>query len=93
MTKRREAETISVRDANQGFSRLIARVERGARFIVTKNRRVVARIEPAAGEDGSVDAQRRAAIERLDRLMRDARRSQGGWTFKGGRDELHDRSA
>ncbi len=85
------AERISVRDANQGFSRLISRVERGERFIVTKNNRVVARIEPARLEDGSHEGRRQAAADRLERLMSGERRSADGWTFGGKRDDLHDR--
>jgi len=95
MTKRaggRKGRTISVRDANQGFSRLIARVERGERFIVTKNNREVARIEPIGAGDSDAQARRNAALERLQRFMSEPRRSADGWTFKGRREELHDRS-
>ena len=91
-TEKKKVEHVSVRDANQGFSQLISRVERGARFIVTKNKRAVARIEPVDGDDRSAEARRTAASERLERLMESGRRSSDGWTFGGKRDDLHDRS-
>ena len=85
-------ERISVREANQGFSRLIARVEEGQSFVVTKNDKEVARIEPIATDASVVEARRKAAWERLERVMNAGYRSEDGWTFKGRRDELHDRS-
>jgi prevent-host-death family protein len=85
-----EAQRISVRDANQGFSKLIARVEKGERFIVTKNNREVARIEPAALECADAK-QREAARQRLKRLMSEKRVSMDGWTYKGRRGDLHER--
>lgn len=83
---------VSVRDANQGFSKLIARVEKGERFIVTKNDREVARIEPIATDAEGAEVKRRAAWARIDSLMAERRRSADGWTYKGRRDALHDRS-
>lgn len=83
---------ISVREANRSFSNLIAQVERGDRFIVTRNNRPVARIEPADPDEAATGARRRAAIERLELLMTSGRRSQDGWTYAGRRSELHDRS-
>jgi len=80
-----------VRDANQGFSKLIARVERGEKFIVTKNKREVARIEPM-GVDNVEAARRRAAWARIEQFMCADRRSIDGWTYKSRREELHDRS-
>lgn len=86
-------QRISVRDANQGFSKLIARVQSGERFIVTKNNEEVARLEPAQGalaEDA--DARRReAARARLKRFMAGGQRSTDGWTYKGRREDLHGR--
>lgn len=87
-----KAERISVRDANQGFSRVIARVEQGARFIITKNNVEVARIEPMNVESDAREARRNAARERLKQLMNAGWRSEDGWTFHGRREELHDRS-
>lgn len=92
MDSQKKAQQISVRDANQGFSKMIARVQRGESFVVTKNGAVVARIEPADTAAERKAAQRRAAKERLERVMSGAQSSQGGWTFAGKREQLHERS-
>lgn len=85
-------EHVTARDANHGFSRLLARVEQGHRFVVTKNRLPVARLEPAGRDDPGAGARRRLAVERLTALMAGDRRSRDGWTFGGRRDALHGRS-
>ena len=84
-------EEITVRDANQGFSKLIARVERGVRFIVTKKGKPVARITPADAQDGAREQRRRVAVERLRALMQSGVTSDEGWTYAGDRDALHGR--
>jgi len=84
-------EEISVRDANQGFSRLIARVERGVRFIVTKKGRPVARIAPLDAQNGAREQRRRAAVTRLRALMQSGVKSDNGWTYPGDREALHGR--
>jgi prevent-host-death family protein len=59
-------EQISLRQANQSFSRYIAAVERGHEFIVTRRGKPVALLSPAplrAG--GRLTAKRKAALERL----------------------------
>jgi prevent-host-death family protein len=87
-----EEERISVRDANQGFSRIIARVERGERFVVTKNNRPVAHISPAETEEkAGREARRKAALGRLRALMNRGVKSEDGWTWSGDRDALHGR--
>lgn len=86
-----EEERISVRDANQGFSRIIARVERGERFVVTKNNRPVAHISPAEAGEGGREARRKAALGRLRALMNRGVKSEDGWTWSGDRDALHGR--
>lgn len=90
----KDAQRISVRDANQGFSRLIAEVdEKGARFIVTKNNREVARIEPIVDAERAAElARREAAWLRLKAQLEAGWTSKDGWTYKGRRDALHDRS-
>ncbi len=82
---------ISVREANQGFSKLISRVEQGARFVVTKNSKAVARITPIEDAEAVKAARRKAARGRLEALMASGRKSDDGWTFKGARETLHDR--
>lgn len=60
------AETISAREANQHFSRLLARVEGGAEFVVTRNGLPVARIVPERARDG-----RRALTPDQEDALRD----------------------
>jgi prevent-host-death family protein len=84
-------EKITVRDANQGFSKLIARVERGVRFVVTKKGKPVARIAPADAQDGAREQRRRAAVERLRALMQSGVKSDEGWMYAADRDALHGR--
>ena len=84
-------ERISVREANQGFSKLIARVARGKRFVVTKNNTPVASISPVRSESDDIERRRKLARSRLVALMDAGHRSEGGWTYSGRRDELHDR--
>lgn len=84
-------EEITVRDANQGFSKLIARVERGVRFIVTKKGKPVAQITPIDSETAAREQRRRAAVERLHALMQSGAESEEGWTYAGDRAALHGR--
>jgi prevent-host-death family protein len=57
---------ISLRQANQGFSRYIAQVERGQEFIVTRRGQAVALLSPAQKRTaGRLSAQREAALVRL----------------------------
>ena len=93
MAETEKFKRISVRDANQGFSRLIAEVEKGARFIVTKNNREVARLEPMVAADDQKERERKEAWARIEKVMSAGYRSQdGGWDYKGRREDLHDRS-
>ena len=52
---------MSVREANQNFSRLIAEVERGETVIITKNGRAVAKVAPQPA-DRRDDPEWRAAL-------------------------------
>lgn len=73
---------VSVREANQDFSGLIARVEeRGEGYLVTKRGRPVARILPVEQDETTLTPEQRAALDDLfaeklplgmDRLDRDA---------------------
>jgi prevent-host-death family protein len=60
--------TISVRTANRSFSRLIAEVEKGETFRVTKNGRTVAEIRPQT-DDPREDPEWRARYARMIALM------------------------
>jgi prevent-host-death family protein len=60
---------MSVREANQNFSRLISEVERGEIVIITKNGRAVAKVAPQSA-DRRDDPEWRAAHDRLMSFLR-----------------------
>lgn len=70
-------QTISLREANQNFSRLIAAVERGEGFVITRRGCEVARLTPSGGHahapagattDATIALPDAALSERLQRL-------------------------
>jgi prevent-host-death family protein len=70
-------QTISLREANQNFSRLIAAVERGEGFVITRRGCEVARLTPSgalahaqagASADATMTLPDAALSERLQRL-------------------------
>jgi prevent-host-death family protein len=80
--------SVSAREANQQFSRILREVEAGTEILVTRRGRPVARIVPAqqAGER-QLTQEQEAALERT------RRRLEKGWDLGGGkfnRDELYD---
>lgn len=84
------AETITAREANQGFSRVLAEVEAGAEYVVTRNGTPVARIVPERGADGTrrLTPEQERMLEETDRWL--AR----GWPLgdeEFDRDSLYDR--
>lgn len=77
-------DSISAREANQSFSRILGKVREGHSFIVTSRGRPVARIAPVEDDEPSKAAARARLISRL--------RAQvpveiGKWS----RDDLYDR--
>jgi prevent-host-death family protein len=60
---------LSVREANQNFSQVIAAAEGGETIIITKNGRPVARIAPQ-GADRAQDPEWRAAYEQMAQRLR-----------------------
>ena len=60
---------MSVREANQNFSRVIAAAEQGETIVVTKNGVPVASISPQPA-DRSADPRWRAAFEKLEASFR-----------------------
>jgi prevent-host-death family protein len=60
---------ISVREANQNFSQVIAAAEGGETIVVTKNGRPVARISPQP-EDRAGDPEWRARFAALEESLR-----------------------
>ena len=65
---------ISVRDANQNFSQVIAAAERGETIVVTKNGRPVAKITPQP-HDRASDPEWRASFAALKESLRSKRGS------------------
>jgi prevent-host-death family protein len=85
------AETITARDANHHFSRLLSDVEAGAEYVVTRNGKPVARIVPERAEDGRRDwtPEQRAAWANLMEIFETAQPSEDDTLFD--RDSLYDR--
>lgn len=80
--------TISARDANQQFARLLKEVEAGAEVVVTRRGVPVARLSPMQ------DRVRRLTAEQERARARSRARLQEGWPLGGGpvdRDSLYDR--
>lgn len=80
-------ERVTLRDANQGFARLIRRVEGGADFVITRNGAPVARLTPI-GDARTLTPAQEAALERT------LARAKVGWELGAGkfdRDALHER--
>lgn len=81
------AKTVTLRDANQTFARLVRQVEGGAEFVVTRRGKPVARIVPVAARR-VLTPEQEAALERTRVRLRK------GWPihFTGlDRDALHER--
>jgi prevent-host-death family protein len=80
--------SVSAREANQQFSRILREVEAGTEILVTRRGRSVARIVPAQqARERQLTQEQEAALERT------RRRLEKGWDLGGGkfnRDELYD---
>jgi prevent-host-death family protein len=79
-------KTLSLRDANQAFSRCIREVEAGEEITITRRGRPVARLIPAEGRR-TLTPEQEAALSRLEAAMRQ------GWPLHAGpldRDALYD---
>jgi prevent-host-death family protein len=63
---------MSVREANQNFSQLIAAAERGETIVITKNGAPVARVSPQSPDRAS-DPQWRSAFAALEKSLRSKR--------------------
>lgn len=66
---------MTVREANQNFSKVIAEAEEGQTIIITKNGRPVAKIAPQAA-DRTHDPEWQAAYRRMMRRLK-AKRATG----------------
>ena len=61
--------STTARDANQGFSKLLAEVEKGETVLITKNGKTVAELRPRP-DDPRDDPAWRDAYDRMVALMR-----------------------
>ena len=83
------ADTVTARDANHHFARILSEVEAGKEFIVTRNGVPVARIVPERLPDGS----RRLTPAQQEALARSIARLRRGWPLgieRVDREELYD---
>lgn len=79
--------TVSLKTANQEFSRLVKEVERGEDFLITRRGRPVARLIPHTA-DKTVDAVWTSAYQRMMTRL-DEGASLGGLKVK--REDIYDR--
>lgn len=79
-------KSISAREANQGFSKLLAEVARGKEVVITRHGKPVARLVPV--RDEAAAKKREAAIKRMVAHMKKGL-PLGGRRFT--RDEMHER--
>ena len=79
-------KSVSAREANQHFSRLLGEVVAGEEVMITKRGRPVATLVPYRGRP--MTPEREAAIERMVGMMRKGFRLGG---LKVTRDEMHER--
>lgn len=81
------AKTVTLREANQSFSRCIRAVEAGEEFVITRNGKPVARLSPVGGRRVLTPEQQAAWERTLARMAK-------GWNIGAGpldRDSLHER--
>lgn len=81
------SKIITLREANQGFSRYMRDVEAGQEFVITRQGRPIGRLIP-------IDGQRVLTPEQEAAVERSRARMEKGWPINAGplnRDELHDR--
>ena len=67
------AKTITLREANQAFSRIIREVEAGEEITITRNGEPVARLVPVRRER-VLTPEQEAALARLEETMKKAGR-------------------
>jgi prevent-host-death family protein len=79
--------TISAREANQAFSKLLQSVAEGEEVLITRRGKPVARLAPV--EAAPTDPERQAEIDRIIARLREGvdLGPPASWT----RDELHER--
>ena len=80
--------SVTAREANQGFSELLSRVERGEEVVITKHGKPVALLSPH--RPPAMSAERQAAIEHAIAMM-EAGLPWGDAPRRFDRDEMHER--
>jgi prevent-host-death family protein len=81
-------KTLSLREANQSFARVVREVESGDVFTITRNGKPVARIAPIQGAQRVLTEEQKAALAHI------LARSEEGWPLdaeKFNREDLYDR--
>lgn len=79
--------SVSAREANQAFSRILGEAERGEEVVITRRGKPVAVLRP--WKEPEISPERKAAIERAIALMEKGVPLGGGPYYKS-RDELYD---
>lgn len=77
---------VSAREANQGFSKLLAEVAKGKEVVITRHGKPVARLVPV--RDEAAAKKRDAAIRRMMRRLEKGVPLGG---LRATRDEMHER--
>jgi prevent-host-death family protein len=80
-------KTVTAREANQNFSRLLAEAEAGQEIAITRRGKAVATLGPYQRQ--LTGAEREAALSRVLEMMRNAPKL--GTARRFSRDELHER--
>lgn len=80
-------DRISLRQANQHFSRYVAAVERGDEFVITRRGQPVAKLAPVERTRALTDDQQSALARSVERMRRGYPLSAGGFR----REDLYDR--
>lgn len=65
-----QGKTVSLRDANQNFARLIREVESGDEFVITRRGEPVARLSPVSAKRVLTPEQQRARRRLLARMRK-----------------------
>ncbi len=79
-------KTVSAREANQSFSRLLGEAARGEEVIITKRGKPIAKLVSVTGSDKGAEWE-----EARERLMKRLRRGVKLGGRKYTRDEMHER--
>jgi prevent-host-death family protein len=79
-------KSVSAREANQGFSKLLAEVAKGKEVVITRHGKPVARLVPI--QDAAAAKKREAAIKRMMKRLEKGVPLGG---LRATRDEMHER--